>query len=204
MDKHCILPHFTGHWVQAARKMDCSHYECVRNKQYVIEKLHFMLSRLVNESLCVVKRGDCRVLVCVVRGDNGISWIIVCKVIPYLCGILFGLLLHITTTSIKLYVWLYVSLCLFDCVDVTSNGPVMSLFFFNRYIFYTSLFFCSHVMWICPNWFSKSSILALRYAAGCRGVLLKSIVVACSVQVQSAHTCKETLFWGHALNWLLL
>lgn len=43
--------------MQAASKMDRSHYECVRNKQYVIEKLYFMLSRLVNEGLCVVKRG---------------------------------------------------------------------------------------------------------------------------------------------------
>lgn len=32
------------------------------NKQGVIEKLYFMLGGLVNEGLCVVKRGDCRVL----------------------------------------------------------------------------------------------------------------------------------------------
>ena len=47
--------------MQAASKMDCSHYECVMNKQSVIEKLYFMLGRLVNEGLCVAKRGDCRV-----------------------------------------------------------------------------------------------------------------------------------------------
>lgn len=46
--------------MQAASEMDCSHYECVMNKQSVIEKLYFMLGRLVNEGLCVVKRGDCR------------------------------------------------------------------------------------------------------------------------------------------------
>lgn len=51
--------------MQAASKMDCSHYECVMNKQSVIEKLYFMLGRLVNEGLCVVKRGDCRVCLCV-------------------------------------------------------------------------------------------------------------------------------------------
>ncbi len=50
--------------MQAARKMDCSHYECVMNKQSVIEKLYFMLGRLVNEGLCVVKRGDCLVRLC--------------------------------------------------------------------------------------------------------------------------------------------
>lgn len=51
--------------MQAASKMDCSHYECVMNKQSVIEKLYFMLGRLVNEGLCVAKRGDCRVCLCV-------------------------------------------------------------------------------------------------------------------------------------------
>lgn len=57
--------------MQAAGKMDCSHYECVMNKQYVIEKLYFMLGRLVNEGLCVVKRRDCRVLWCVsVRSER--------------------------------------------------------------------------------------------------------------------------------------
>lgn len=65
--------------VPTASKMDCSHYECVMNKQSVIEKLYFMLGRLVNEGLCVAKRGDCRVLVCsgvlvcVAIGDDGIS-----------------------------------------------------------------------------------------------------------------------------------
>ncbi len=51
--------------MQAASKMDCSHYECVMNKQSVIERLYFMLGRLVNEGLCVVKRGDCRVFWCI-------------------------------------------------------------------------------------------------------------------------------------------
>lgn len=41
-------------WLQSASKMDCSLYECVMNKQPVIEKLYFMLSRLVNEG-CVLK-----------------------------------------------------------------------------------------------------------------------------------------------------
>lgn len=51
--------------MQAASRMDCSHYEGVMNKQSVIEKLYFMLGRLVNEGLCVVKRGDCRLRLCV-------------------------------------------------------------------------------------------------------------------------------------------
>lgn len=65
--------------MQAASKMDWSHYECVMNKQYVIEKLYFMLGRLVNEGLCSEERRllfvpvCCGVLVCVVRGDDGIS-----------------------------------------------------------------------------------------------------------------------------------
>lgn len=62
---------FTGHRVQAASEMDCSQYEYVMNKQSVIEKLYFMLGRLVNEGLCVVKRGDCCVFWCVsVRSER--------------------------------------------------------------------------------------------------------------------------------------
>lgn len=100
-----MSPHFTGR-VQSASKMDCSHYECVMNKQCVIEKLYFMLGRLVNEGLCVVKREDCvplccGVLVCVVGGNDGISCIADCRVILYFCGILDGLLLHINRLKIR-------------------------------------------------------------------------------------------------------
>lgn len=41
--------------------MDCSHYECLMSKQSVIEKLYFMLGKLVNEGWCVVK---CVCVVC--------------------------------------------------------------------------------------------------------------------------------------------
>lgn len=60
--------------------MDCSHYECVMNKQCVIEKLYFMLSGLVNMGLCVARGGECCLCLrvgkcsCVQsRGDDGIS-----------------------------------------------------------------------------------------------------------------------------------
>lgn len=45
--------------MHATSKMDCTHYETAMNKESVIEKLYFMLSRLVNEGSHVVKGGDC-------------------------------------------------------------------------------------------------------------------------------------------------
>lgn len=45
--------------MHATSKMDCTHYETAMNKESVIEKLYFMLSRLVNEGLHVVRGGDC-------------------------------------------------------------------------------------------------------------------------------------------------
>lgn len=43
----------------AANKMDRYHHWFVMNKQPVIEKLYFMLSRLVNERLCAVQETYC-------------------------------------------------------------------------------------------------------------------------------------------------
>lgn len=45
--------------MHATSKMDCTHYETAMNKESLIEKLYFMLSRLVNEGSHVVKGGGC-------------------------------------------------------------------------------------------------------------------------------------------------
>lgn len=56
--------------------MDCSHYECVMNKQRVIEKLYFMLGGLVNEGLCA---SVCvSVCVCVARAEEGRRMLLFC------------------------------------------------------------------------------------------------------------------------------
>lgn len=62
----CISPHFCGAPESAGSKMDCSHYECVMNKQHVIEKLYFMLSGLVNDGLCACVRVRMHASVCLV------------------------------------------------------------------------------------------------------------------------------------------
>lgn len=52
--------HLTSFYMPlAASKMDHSHHWCDMNKQPVIEKLYFMLSRLVNERLCGVRESYC-------------------------------------------------------------------------------------------------------------------------------------------------
>lgn len=65
-------------------------------------------------------------LVCVASSGDGISWITVCRVILYFCGILNGLLLRINTTKIRggcVDTCVLVMLWLFDCVYITSSDP---------------------------------------------------------------------------------